>query len=79
MTIFTTTRPQAEALAARWNVLATDDAQIDADQAHLLFGDNADADLEDHGQHLVEVRASQSRTGAPQTFYITEIDVTRED
>jgi hypothetical protein len=76
MTTFSTNPAQAAALASRWNERANDRAQIEDAQAHLLFGDNADADLEDGGQHMVEVPASQSKTGNPITFYITDADVT---
>ena len=61
----------AHQLVARWNELANDKHQLEPDQAHLLFGENADADFALDGQHLVELRASETKSGNPATFYIT--------
>lgn len=78
MTTYTCTRDQAANLVSKWNELANDGAQLEPRQAHLLLGDNADMDLETNGQHLVEVPASQSRTGQTQSFYVYEANLTAE-
>ena len=72
---FTYTPEQAEKLAARWNALANDDNQISAGEVHHIFGDNADHDIFFDQVTIVEVRASQSVTGAPATFHVTRDEV----
>ncbi len=75
---FTYTPEQAATIAARWNALADYNSQVSTSDVHHIFGDNADEDLATHGVTLIEVRASHSATGAPETFYVTLDDVTAE-
>jgi hypothetical protein len=75
---FTYTPEQAESIAARWNALANDDNQIGAGDVHHIFADNADDDVAVDGATLIEMRAMQSATGVPTTFYVTRADVTAE-
>lgn len=75
---FTYTPEQAATIAARWNALADDNSQINASDAHHVFGDNADDDMTTHGVTLIEVCAMNSATGAPATFYVTSDDVSIE-
>jgi hypothetical protein len=72
---FTYTSTQAEKLAERWNELGNADNQISADYVHHIFGVSADYDLATEGQTLIELRATQSATGAPATFHVTRADV----
>lgn len=75
---FTYTPEQADKIAARWNDLANDRNQIGASDVHNIFGDNADDEVATRGETLVEVRASHSATGVPETFYVTSDDVALE-
>lgn len=69
---------QAENLVSKWNELANEANQLTADQAHLLFGDNAEDEMEQNGSCMVEVGRFKSRTGNPATFTIDARDVTLE-
>ena len=66
------TAAQAAAIVAKWNDLANDDNQLTANQAHLIFHDNSDAEMEEQGCTSIEVHGRQSRDGNPATLYITE-------
>lgn len=75
----TFTADQAAAIAAKWNQYANEANQITADQAHLVPEDSFEADIEDTGEHMVEVGAFKSATGRPITFTISANDVTIEE
>ena len=76
---FTLDAAQCAAIAARHNALCKPDFHIGAESAYLLFGDNADSDLADNGQHLVEIHRQETLSGNPETFYILQADVTLAD
>lgn len=78
MTTYTFSPAQAKAAVNAWNELANEENQLSVDQAHLLCGDNFDAEMENSGCALIEIRQHQSCTGAPRSFYIMEEDVTAE-
>ena len=76
---FTYTPDQAAAIVAKWNELATAENNVSAKNAHLIFHDNSDDEMEDRGYTTIEVGRFQSKTGNPATFEIHTSDVELED
>lgn len=80
MTNITYTPAQAAAIVAKWNELANDANQLEADQAHLAISDeNFDADIISDGYATIEVGQFASKTGTPVTFIIEDTDLTIEE
>ncbi len=74
--IITYSTEQSAAIVAKWNEHANDENQLTADQAHLVFHDNSDADMTDQGYTQIEVGSFRSRTGNPATFIVEDSEVT---
>ena len=79
MKTITLTKAQRVVLASRWNDMANDANQIDAEKVHTLFGDETDAEIIETGESIVECRGFHSWTGNPETMTITQDDVTITD
>lgn len=72
----TVTPQQAKNLTDEHNRLVKPSAHISPNQAHLLFGDNADFDMGETGQIIHEIQAHHTLTGNPVEMYINENEVT---
>lgn len=74
---FTYTTEQAAEIVAKWNALAK--AQLTPDQAHLVFHDNSDDDMETQGRTTIEVGRFDSKSGNPETFEVLSSEVEMDE
>lgn len=75
--MFTLTDQQAAAIAEKWNDYVNARGNLKAVDAHLIFHDNSDEEMQRDGRTQIEIPARLTKTGAPVTFYIYAEEVTQ--
>ena len=78
MITITFTEEQAAAIVETWNALANEANQLTPDEAYLLVTDKFEHNIEEFGEHTVEVRGTKSASGRPELFTISIDEVTVE-